>query len=279
MSFGFRMKFTRHRRLIIVLAVVSVVNVACDCLADQVYLPKPDFNRDGSVSFVDYAGFASAWLADFNQPEFSCVYDLDSNQVINMEDLEISADSRLWTEEQVQITVDACDVKGDISDMLTGVNMSWYFDTDEIWADGSMAGYLNELQACLLRYPGGCETSRFHWEYPYDISTPCGEWAVDFWDPNIDANDYLPDSRFMDTDDYIQQCREVGAEPIVGVNIQSGVRYNRLQDSIDEATRWVQYCKDNHYGVKYWYLDNEPYYADNSDAMTASEYAGYISQL
>jgi hypothetical protein len=73
------MKFTRHRRLIIVLAVVSVVNVACDCLADQVYLPKHDFNRDGPVNLVDYAGFATAWLADFNQPEFSCVYDLDSN--------------------------------------------------------------------------------------------------------------------------------------------------------------------------------------------------------
>jgi hypothetical protein len=50
------MKFTRHRKPIIVLAVVSAVNVACDCLAKQVYLPKHDFNRDGPVDFVDYRG-------------------------------------------------------------------------------------------------------------------------------------------------------------------------------------------------------------------------------
>ncbi len=88
------MKLTIHRKLIVALAVVSGVNVACDCLASQAYLPKHGFNRDASANFVGYAGFATAWLADFNQPEFSCVYDSDSDGVINMEDLEISADGK-----------------------------------------------------------------------------------------------------------------------------------------------------------------------------------------
>ena len=51
---------------------------------------------------------------------------------------------------KVQITVDAGDIKGDISTMLTGVNMSYYYDTDLIWADGSIAGYLSEVK------PGYC---------------------------------------------------------------------------------------------------------------------------
>ena len=31
---------------------------------------------------------------------------------------------------EVQITVDACDIKGDISTMLTGVNMAYGYDKD-----------------------------------------------------------------------------------------------------------------------------------------------------
>jgi hypothetical protein len=37
MSFGFHMKFTRHRELIVVFAIISAVNVACDCSANQVW--------------------------------------------------------------------------------------------------------------------------------------------------------------------------------------------------------------------------------------------------
>ena len=83
----------------------------------------------------------------------------------------------------------------------------------------------------------------------------------------------------MDTDDYIRQCRAVGAEPLIGIDIQSGIRFNRIADSIAEATRWVKYCKDNNYNVKYWYLDNEPYWGSNVGPMTMEEYTGYIKQF
>jgi alpha-L-arabinofuranosidase len=136
-----------------------------------------------------------------------------------------------------------------------------------------MAGYLRKLKSGLLRYPGGCETSKFHWEHPYV------HWNEDLWDPNVNPNNYPPDSRYMDTDDYIQRCRAVGVEPMIGVNIQSGKKHDRVAHSINEAVRWVRYCKDRNYNVKYWYLDNEPYYAHNSAAMRAREYAGYIKQF
>lgn len=180
---------------------------------------------------------------------------------------EIAAVSDVW------VTVDANDIKGDISKMLTGVNMSYYYDNDKIWADGKIAGFLREVKAGILRYPGGVETSKFHWEKPYN------HWNIDLWDPNIDPNDYTPTDELMDVNDYIQQCRLVRAEPLIGLNIQSGVRFNRLRDSIDEAVRWVQFCRDNDYNVTYWYLDNEPYYNSNCDAISVEDYAHYIKQI
>ena len=171
----------------------------------------------------------------------------------------------------VEVKVDACDIRGDISTLLTGVNIAYYYDTDQLWADGRIAGYLRDVKAGILRYPGGCETSMFHWETPYS------HWKVDFWDPNVEPN--TPTTAYMDTDDYIRHCRAIGAEPLIGVNLQSGKKYNRIADSVAEAVRWVKYCKDKNYNVRYWYLDNEPFYAFNSQAMTVAEYAGYIKQF
>jgi hypothetical protein len=179
----------------------------------------------------------------------------------------------IWPSIQAEVAVDATQINGQISLMLTGVNFSWYYDNDQIWADGSMAGHLRELKTGILRYPGGCETSKFHWEKPY------GHWDNDFWDPNLDPNKYSSSDEFMNIDDYIRQCRVIGAEPLVGVNIQSGVKYNRMQDSVNEAVHWVQYCKEKNYHVKYWYIDNEPYYKYNSDALTAAQYANCIKQI
>jgi len=245
---------------------LSVLPYAGDCN----YIPFSDFSGDARINFCDYAKLADAWQAEANEPQFYGIYDLDGNGVVNFKDLTIFADNWLWPPEQVLITVDAGTVKGDISFKITGTNTSWYYDNDAIWADGNMAGYLKDWGVGMLRYPGGCETSKFHWEIPY------GYWNVDLWEP---GSSYTLTSAYMNIDDYIAKCRAVGAEPLIGVNIQSGKKYNRIQDSINEAVRWVQYCKDHNYNVRYWYLDNEPYYQYNSEAMTAVEYAGYIVQF
>jgi alpha-N-arabinofuranosidase len=248
------------------------------CAPDYDYLSSSDFTRDAAVNLLDYAELANAWMNDSNDYDFDEIYDLDSNNVIETGDLGLFVSDWLWPDEQVQITVDACDIKGDISTMLTGVNMAWYYDSDDVWADGSIAGYLRDVNAGILRYPGGCETSVFHWKYPYGYPGPCG--SFDFMDPEIDPNDYPPDEQFMDTDDYIQQCNAIGAKPMLGVNIQSGVRFDRLAESVNEAVEWVTYCNVTHdYNVVYWYMDNEPYYNSNCDGITVEDYAYYIKQF
>jgi hypothetical protein len=240
---------------------------------DYSYTPSSDFSGDAVVNFTDYAKEADAWQAKSNEPDFNEICDLDGNGAVNFNDLAIFADNWLWPMEQVLITVDANAIKGDISTLLTGVNMSFCYDTDQIWDDGGMAGYLRDANVAIMRFPGGGETSKYHWEYP---GVPV--WA-DAWDPTFDVNDYASDSSLMSVDDYIRQCRAVGAEPLVGVNIQSGKKYNRIQDSINEALRLMQYCRDQNYNVKYWYLDNEPYYANNAEAMTIAEWTGYVKQF
>jgi alpha-N-arabinofuranosidase len=238
--------------------------------ADVKYSPSSDLAGDASVNFIDLAEFAGSWWADSNDLSFCSICDLDGNGFVNFKDLAVFVSYWLWPPEQVTIMVDAGTIKGDISTKLTGTNTSWYYDNDAIWASGSMAAYLNEFGVGMLRYPGGVETSYLHWEIPY------AHWKTDLWAPGAT---YTPTSAYMNTDDYIAKCRAVGAEPYIGINIKSGRRYNRIQDSINEAVRWVQYCRAQHYNVKYWYLENEPYYDENGGPMTYTEYAGYIAQF
>ncbi|MHC4643785.1 MAG: hypothetical protein ACYS32_19250, partial [Planctomycetota bacterium] len=245
------------------------------CAADYDYLPGSDFNRDAMVNVLDYAKLADAWMTNLNEPGFDELYDLDSNDVIDAGDLSIFTGDWLWPDKQVQITVDACDIKGDISAMLTGVNMNFADDTDAMWADGSVASYLIDVKAGILRYPGGAKTGYYHWEYPVVPK------YVDAWHPNVDPNDYTSTTH-MDTDEYITWCGVIGAEPLLGINIQSGHKWNRIADSLAEAADWVTYCNvTNDHNVTYCYLDNETYYSHGPNAapMTVEEYTDYVKQF
>ena len=65
---------------------------------------------------------------------------------------------------------------------------------------------------------------------------------------------------------------------MLGVNLSSGVYYNRINDSIAEAVAWVNYCKAMDYNVKYWFIGNEPYLSGDhgQSAMNSSVYANHV---
>ncbi len=176
----------------------------------------------------------------------------------------------------VGVKVDAGDVRGPISDKLLGVNLSFDHDTDELWADGSLAERLRQVGAGVLRYPGGEETSFFHWEYP---GAP---GFRDVWDTDP-ASRYHADLEaagrnpgHMDPDEAIAWCRKIGAEPVLGVNIESGVRLGRLEDGIAEAVRLVRHCQSRR--VRYYYLDNESTRSEppNYKQQSVAEYASHV---
>ena len=174
----------------------------------------------------------------------------------------------------VKITCFADVVNQTALQSMMGFNMSYYHDKDSIWANDSIAQKLEGIHTKVLRYPGGAETSYFHWQ-----SSGCPGYN-DIWDTNgkFTATSVQNITDNMNTDEFIGWCRQIGAEPLLGINIKSGEAYNLQAQSLQEAKDWVQYCKDKGYNVKYWYLDNE---VDNTTArtpITVARYAALITQ-
>ncbi len=160
-----------------------------------------------------------------------------------------------------------------VSDHLMGFNLVYAHEHNEIWEDGKIRGYLKDVNTRLLRWPGGTVTSYYHWD---ELT---GEGWLDSWDPNNPVTP-KPDSEFMDLDQYIELIRHIGAEPLVGINMSSAWRWNRMEDGINEALALMQYCRDNDFEVTYWYLDNEPYMHDsNGGEKTIEEYAELIREF
>jgi sialate O-acetylesterase len=178
----------------------------------------------------------------------------------------------------VGVRIDASDVRGPISDKLLGLNLSLDHDTDERWADGRLAERLREVRAGALRYPGGEETSFFHWEHP---GAPSGR---DVWDTDPNSRHHADlgaadrNASHLDLDELVEWCRRIGAEPVLGINIESGVRLGRVEESLAEAVRLVRHCQSRGYGVKHFHLDNESTNPapSNYKALSVAEYASQV---
>ncbi len=116
---------------------------------------------------------------------------------------------------------------------------------------------LRELNFRSMRYPGGNFLSGYRWEDgigPKEMRPRRRDLA---WQ-SIETN------RFG-TDDFMQFCREINTEPMMGVNMGTG--------SIQDAANLVEYCNSpigtqysdlraingqpKPYGVKYWCIGNE----------------------
>lgn len=175
----------------------------------------------------------------------------------------------------VSVSVDAADVCGDISPLLTGHNLIFCWQTADLMTD-DVAAILRESRAGVLRYPGGEVTDYHHWE------TPGYPGWKDAWaqDPShrhyVSPQEAAANTHHMDTDRYMAFCRKVGAEPMLGVNIESGATFDRTDDGIAEAVRWMRYCQQKGYEVKYWFLGNESYHTGTHYKMKAAEYGGYV---
>ncbi|MCX6878396.1 MAG: DUF1080 domain-containing protein [Verrucomicrobia bacterium] len=115
---------------------------------------------------------------------------------------------------------------------------------------------IQDLKPATIRYPGGCFASAYRWK------DGIGPRANRTYFPNVIWDDQDPNQ--MGTDEFMDLCQRVGAEPILPVNMNLGV-----QDALD----WLEYCngdantkwgaaraKNGHpepYRVKLWEIDNE----------------------
>ncbi len=186
-------------------------------------------------------------------------------------------------ERAVSITVQTRNKLHTVNPAFLGINLSYFNTTDEIWASYGLRAKLKTANIGALRYPGGEETSFFHWKNPgvngyedcwqdpsvHGTSPGRGRFqttwvAPEKWDTN---------ENFMNFDEFMKTCIAIGAEPIVGLNLSSGKKHNRRADGINEALDWMRYCKQKGYEVTYWFLDNEPWHHEAAETFSNEEYA------
>jgi len=137
---------------------------------------------------------------------------------------------------------------------------------------------VRKIRCPILRWPGGNFASNYHWE---DGIGPKDKRPVRF-----DLAWGKEETNRFGTDEFIEYCRAVGAEPYICVNLGTG--------SLDEAIHWLEYCngtgntyyaklrkKNGHpepYKVKYWGVGNENYGEWQVGHRSAKEYAKVLRE-
>lgn len=136
---------------------------------------------------------------------------------------------------------------------------------------------LKQLRAPVIRWPGGCFASTYHWRDgvgPADQRPQTANMSSQQAEPNT-----------FGTGEFLQLCAAAGSSPYICLNVGSG--------SVREALEWVEFC--NHGGdtsitrlrpgppnaVKYWGVGNEPWGCGGgfSAADYAREYRRYAAYL
>jgi alpha-N-arabinofuranosidase len=133
---------------------------------------------------------------------------------------------------------------------------------------------LRELRVPIVRWPGGCFASAYHWKKAVGpVRTPAYDKAWKVEDPNT-----------FGTNEFIEWCREIGAEPYICTNAGSGTP--------EEMSDWVEYCNlkeegeysrlraahgyPEPYNVKYWSIGNENYGMWEVGAKTVDEWPNFV---
>jgi alpha-N-arabinofuranosidase len=156
-----------------------------------------------------------------------------------------------------------------------------------VWEPGSVLsdakGYrldvvdaLRELSVPVVRWPGGCFVSGYHWidgVGPNRVSTFDKAWRVD--EPNE-----------FGTDEFVDWARLIGAEPYICTNAGTG--------TAEEMSDWVEYSNrvggsrwpelrrsnghDEPHSVRFWSIGNENYGDWEIGAKAPEEWARFVAE-
>jgi len=155
--------------------------------------------------------------------------------------------------------------------------------------DGVRADVIEKVKAlrpAFIRWPGGNVAQDYHWRWGVGPRDQRPTWANLSWKNELEPSDF-------GTDEFIQFCRNTGAEPSITVNVEG------RGATAEEAATWVEYCNgpasskygamraaNGHpepYGVKYWEVGNEiwgDWVRGHSDAETyARNYNRYAAAM
>lgn len=167
---------------------------------------------------------------------------------------------------ELSVTIDVSKKGNAVSKNSAGVVACWLMDSDiERPRETSFSDAMKGMGVKYIRFPYGHLADNYLWDADGDwgnaltpkvatFSQAPGSWE---WAVDQTTGEFIKD---MDFDEYISICDEVGAEPMVVVNILAsnyadGPTYAQLKES---AVEWVRYANiTKGYNVKRWALGNE----------------------
>lgn len=141
------------------------------------------------------------------------------------------------------------DEQGRIGKFLTGVHFVYSDEKDVIYEDDSFAHWAKRAGITTARFPGGTVIKFWDWQ------NPTGYQKVDPWDETTSGR--IPASEWMSLDEYLHFVDVSGVTPLIGINLLSGVRNNRIEDSVARAREQVSYVVSKGYAGAFYYLGNE----------------------
>jgi alpha-N-arabinofuranosidase len=135
---------------------------------------------------------------------------------------------------------------------------------------------LRELKVPIVRWPGGCFASAYHWQ----------DGVGKDRQPVLDKAWGVEDPNTFGTDEFVEWCKLIGAEPYICTNAGTGTS--------DEMADWVEYCnlKDQGryarmrrangfpepFNVRYWSIGNENYLGGEIGAKTVEEWGPLVRE-
>ena len=135
---------------------------------------------------------------------------------------------------------------------------------------------LQKLHIPLIRWPGGCFVSAYHWKDGIGKNR----------EPSFDKAWCVEESNEFGTDEFMRFCEKIGAQPYLCTNAGTGTP--------EEMSDWVEYCNEARkgrwakrritnghekpYGVKYWSIGNENYTGCEIGAKTAQEWGPFVRE-
>jgi alpha-L-arabinofuranosidase len=135
---------------------------------------------------------------------------------------------------------------------------------------------LKELKVPVVRWPGGCFVSSYHW------LNGVGEKRI----PVYDKTWQVEEPNTFGTDEFVEWCRKIGAEPYICTNAGTGTP--------EEMSDWVEYCNLESMGkfaamrianghskphnVKFWSIGNENYGSWELGAKTVDEWGYFVRE-
>lgn len=152
-------------------------------------------------------------------------------------------DLATWQQADVRARVDASMELASIDRRFYGMNVAdWNPDDYHPETDAAFLAFLRALEPGVLRWPAGHTSQSWVWQGSAD--------------DDDDAERVLSAAH---VDSFVRLCREVGAEPLLTVNVKTG--------TAEAAADLVRYVNvERGHGVTWWQIGNEP---DHRDGLTS----------